>query len=147
MNLQAEDRMHHANNVVIMQAKQLGRIETLEEKLHNLEGCNQGLEHKLAKQDHVIANLVGDNLNHLQDNMRLMAHINSSQTRMANLEQKLTEVGELFLVATGQSLLDQGTLDAGGNNKDDQDGGEDSAGTSVSTEGSMMRDSPLAKGG
>ena len=30
--------MHHENNAVIMQTKQLGWIETLEEKLHALEG-------------------------------------------------------------------------------------------------------------
>ena len=36
--------MHHANNVVIMQTEQLGRIETLEEKLLALEGHNQALE-------------------------------------------------------------------------------------------------------
>ena len=70
--------MCHVNNAVIMQTEQLGRIETLEEKLHALEGCNQDLEHKLAKQDHVITNLVGDNLKHLQDNMYLTVHINST---------------------------------------------------------------------
>ena len=59
------------NNAVVMQTKQLGRIETLEEKLLALEGRNQQLEHKLEEQDRVIANLVGDNLEHLQDNMRL----------------------------------------------------------------------------
>ena len=53
------------NNTVIMQTEQLGWIETLEEKLHALEGCNQDLEHKLAEQDRVITNLVGDNLKHL----------------------------------------------------------------------------------
>ena len=57
--------MHCVNNVVIMQTEQLGWIETLKEKLHALEGRNQELKHKLAEQDHVIANLVGDNLNHL----------------------------------------------------------------------------------
>ena len=55
----------------------------------------------MLEQDCVIANLVGDNLNHLQDNMRLTAFINSSQTRMGNLEWKLMELGELFLVAMG----------------------------------------------
>ena len=54
--------MHHANNVVIMQMSQLGQIEALEGKVHNLKV-------KLAEQDCIIANLVGDNLNHLQDNM------------------------------------------------------------------------------
>ena len=70
--------MHHANNVVIMQTEQLGWIKTLEEKLHSAEGCIQDLEHKLAEQDCVVAQLVGDNLEHLQDNMQLTAHINSS---------------------------------------------------------------------
>ena len=74
------------NNVVVMQTKQLGRIETLEEKLLALEGQNQALEHKLEEQDCVITNLVGDNLEHLQDNMRLTTYINSSETRMAQLE-------------------------------------------------------------
>ena len=72
--------MHCANNVVIMQTKQLGRIETLGEKLHASKGCVQELEHKLVEQDCVIANLVGDNLDHLQDNMCLTAHINSTST-------------------------------------------------------------------
>ena len=70
--------MRHVDNAIIMQTKQLGWIETLEEKLHALEGHNQDLEHKLAEQDHVIANLVGDNLKHLQDNMYLTVHINST---------------------------------------------------------------------
>ena len=61
-----------------MQTEQLGRIKTLEEKLHSAEGRVQDLEHKLAKQDRVVAQLVGDNLEHLQDNMQLTAHINSS---------------------------------------------------------------------
>ena len=65
--------MYHTNNVVIMQMEQLGCIETLEEKVHILEGHTQDLENKLAEQDHVIANLVGDNLDHLQDNMQLTA--------------------------------------------------------------------------
>ena len=63
--------MYHTNNVVIMQMEQLGCIETLEEKVHILEGYTQDLEHKLAEQDHVITNLVDDNLDHLQDNMQL----------------------------------------------------------------------------
>ena len=44
------------------------------------------LEQKMVEQDHVIAQLVGDNLDHLQDNMCLTAHINSSSDRMAQLE-------------------------------------------------------------
>ena len=72
--------MRCVNNAVIMQTKQLGWIETLEEKLHASEGRVQELKHKLAEQDHIIANLVGDNLKHLQDNMCLTAHINSMLT-------------------------------------------------------------------
>ena len=56
--------MHCTNNVVVMQTEQLGQIKTLEEKFLALEGQNQALEHKLEEQDHVIANLVGDNLEH-----------------------------------------------------------------------------------
>ena len=122
--------MHCANNAVIMQTSQLGQIEALEENVCILKG-------KLAEQDRVIANLVGDNLNHLQDNMRLTAFINSSQTRMAGLEQKLIELGELFLVAMGQSSSEQGMLDAGGDDEDDQDGGEGSGGAGASPSGSM----------
>ena len=62
--------MHHTNNAVIMQTEQLGRIKTLEEEL-----CS--FKEKVQEQDRVITQLVGDNLEHLQDNMRLTAHINS----------------------------------------------------------------------
>ena len=124
---------------------QLGWIEVLEEKVCSLKGCTQDLEHKLVEQDHIIANLVGDNLGHLQDNMRLMAHINSLQTKMVNLEQKLTELGELFLAAMGQSLLEQGTSDAGGDNKDNQDGGEGSGGTGAFPLGSTRPGTPALR--
>ena len=71
--------MHHMNNVVVMQTKQLGRIEALEEELCSSKVKMIEMEQKMTKQDHVIAQLVGDNLDHLQDNMQLTAHINSSQ--------------------------------------------------------------------
>ena len=70
--------MHRLNNVVIMQTKQLGRIEALEEELRSSRGKVADMEQKMMEQDRVIAQLVSDNLNHLQDNMRLTAHINSS---------------------------------------------------------------------
>ena len=70
--------MHHSNNAVIMQTEQLGRIKALEEELHSSKGKVADLERKMMEQDRVIAQLVGDNLDHLQDNMRLTAHINSS---------------------------------------------------------------------
>ena len=40
----------------------------------------------MMEQDWVIAQLVGDNLNHLQDNMCLTTHINSLQEWMGQLE-------------------------------------------------------------
>ena len=67
--------MHRSNNAVIMQTEQLGWIEALEEASR---GKIADLEQKMMEQDRVIAQLVGDNLDHLQDNMRLTAHINSS---------------------------------------------------------------------
>ena len=70
--------MHRANNVVIMQTEQLGRIEALEEELHSSKAKMVDMEQKMTEQDWVIAQLVGDNLDHLQDNMWLTAHINSS---------------------------------------------------------------------
>ena len=71
--------IHCANNVMVVQTSQLGQIENLEDHVRILMN-------KVMEQDYVIANLVGDNLEHLQDNMRLTAHINSSQTRMGDLE-------------------------------------------------------------
>ena len=44
------------------------------------------MEQKMMEQDWVITQLVSDNLDHLQDNMRLTAHINSSQERMRQME-------------------------------------------------------------
>ena len=77
--------MHRANNTVVVQTKQLGRIEALEEELCFAKARTEELLLKMEEQDHVIANLVGDNLDHLQDNMCLTAHINSSQEWMAQL--------------------------------------------------------------
>ena len=71
--------MHHANNAVIMQTEQLGRIEALEEELQSSKAKMIEMEQKMMEQDRVIAQLVGDNLDHLQDNMWLTAHINSLQ--------------------------------------------------------------------
>ena len=69
--------MHCANNAVIMQTEQLGHIETLEEELRSSKVKMVEMEQKMTEQDHVIAQLVSDNLDHLQDNVRLTAHINS----------------------------------------------------------------------
>ena len=70
--------MHCSNNTVIMQTEQLGWIKALEEELHSSRAKMVEMEQKVTEQDWVIAQLVGDNLDHLQDNMQLTAHINSS---------------------------------------------------------------------
>ena len=57
--------MHCVNNVVIMQTEQLGRIEALKEELHSSKAKVIEMEQKMTEQDCVIAQLVGDNLNHL----------------------------------------------------------------------------------
>ena len=148
--------MHRTNNAVIVQTAQLGRIETLEEKLHASEGHVQELEHKLAEQDHVITNLVGDNLEHLQDNMCLTAHINSTSMRLTLLEEQMGQVGMLvYGIARGalEGLSMEGsssraeTLDASGNNQGDQDGGEGSRDAGASLEGSMRVGSPMPQEG
>ena len=89
--------MHRTNNVVIMQTKQLGRIEALEEELRSSRAKMAELELKTTEQDRVIAQLVGDNLEHLQDNMRLTAHITSSSDRMGQLEHWLGQVGSVLM--------------------------------------------------
>ena len=50
------------------------------------------MEQKMTEQDQVIAQLVGDNLNHLQANMRLTAHINSSTEWAERMEHRLGQV-------------------------------------------------------
>ena len=99
--------MHRSNNTVIMQTEQLGRIETLEE-LRSSKGQLADMEQKVMEQDRVIAQLVGDNLDHLQDNMRLTAHINSSTERMGQMEHRLGQV-----VSVVMGFL-EGTLGARG---------------------------------
>ena len=122
--------MHCSNNAVIMQTKQLGRIEALEEELRSSRGKVADLEQRMVEQDHVIAQLVGDNLDHLQDNMRLTAHINSSTERMAQMEHRLGQVGSVvmgFLEGRIESLQEEssessgsGGSDASGGDRDDQ---------------------------
>ena len=95
--------MHHTNNAVIMQTEQLGRIETLEEEL-----CS--FREKVTEQDRVITQLVGDNLEHLQDNMRLTAHINSSQDCMAQLEHHLGQVRSVLMALGVRGQLPSGSM-------------------------------------
>ena len=125
--------MHHANNAVIMQTEQLGWIKALEEELRSSRAKMVELEQKMTEQDWVITQLMGDNLDHLQDNMCLTAHINSSQEWMGQLEHRLGQVGSVLmgmiegaieregLTETSSSLGSRGS-DASGDGQDDQGG-------------------------
>ena len=153
--------MHCANNVVIMQTEQLGWIEALEEELRSSRAKMTEMEQKMTEQDQVIAQLVGDNLNHLQDNMRLTAHINSSQEWMAQMEHRLGQVGLVvmgFLEGRLESLMEEetemetseslsesevGILDVSGNGPVDQGGDGDNEVVGVSPWESMRQDSPM----
>ena len=146
--------MHRMNNVVIMQTKQLGRIKALEEELCSFKAKTEELSWKLEEQDHVITNLVGDNLEHLQDNMCLTAHINSLQKCMMQMEMRLEQVGSVLMgmiegAMEGEEMdsLEVKMSDASGNDQDDQDGDVGNRGTGVSMEESMRRDSPMPQEG
>ena len=146
--------MHRSNNTVIMQTEQLGRIETLEEELCSSKGKVADLEQKMMEQDRVIAQLVSDNLDHLQDNMRLTAHINSSTERAERMEHRLGQVASVvmgFLEGRMEGLVEgettsessgSGGSDASGDDQNDQ--GSDGIGlvTGVLAE-VMRRDSPM----
>ena len=102
--------MHRANNAVIMQTEQLGQIEALEEELRSSRAKVTEMEQKMTEQDRVIAQLVGDNLNHLQDNMRLTAHINSLNEQLSQMEHRLGQVGSVvmgFLEGRLESLMEE----------------------------------------
>ena len=110
--------MHCSNNAVIMQTEQLGQIETLEEELRSSKGKVAELEQKMMEQDRVIAQLVGDNLDHLQDNMRLTAHINSSTERMVQMEHRLGQVASVvmgFLEGRMEAMEEETTSELSGN--------------------------------
>ena len=154
--------MHCTNNTVIMQTEQLGWIEALEEELRSSKARMVEMEQKMTEQDCVVAQLVGDNLNHLQDNMRLTAHINSSQERMAQMEHWLGQVGSVvmgFLEGRLESLMEEEreettgllssseakTSGASGDGLGIQDGGEVNQDGGVSPQGSMRQDSPMPR--
>ena len=152
--------MHRANNAVIMQTEQLGRIKALEEELCSSKAKAIELEQKLTEQDWVITQLVGDNLNHLQDNMQLTTHINSSNARLEQMEHRLGQVGAVvmgFLEGRLEGLMeeelegtesslssDRGTSDASGEDQGVQASEEDNVDDGVFPQGSMRRaDSPM----
>ena len=116
--------MHRSNNAVIMQTEQLGRIEALEEELRSSRGKVAGLEQRMMEQDRIIAQLVGDNLEHLQANMRLTAHINSLQERMTQTEHRLGQVASVvmgFLEGRMEGLM-EGTSSSSGSEGSDASG-------------------------
>ena len=102
--------MHRSNNVVIMQTEQLSCIEALEEELRSSKAKMVEMEQKVTEQDRVIAQLVSDNLDHLQDNMQLTAHINSSNERLSQMEYRLGQVGSVvmgFLEGRLENLMEE----------------------------------------
>ena len=154
--------MHRANNAVIMQTEQLGRIEALEEELQSSRAKMVEMEQKMMEQDRVITQLVGDNLDHLQDNMWLTAHINSSQEWMAQIEHWLGQVRSVvmgFLEGRLESLMEEereeGTssssgskgLAASGDGLDGQAGAMVNKAVGESTEEIPRRDSLMPQEG
>ena len=120
------------------------------------------MEQKMMEQDRVIAQLVGDNLNHLQDNMQLTAHINSSNERLSQMEHRLGQVGLVvmgFLEGRLESLMEEereettGSLSsseaevsgASGDVQDIQDGGKVNEDGGVSPQESMRQDSLIPR--
>ena len=121
------------------------------------------MEQKMTEQDHDIAQLVGDNLDHLQDNMRLTAHINSSNERLSQMEHRLGQVGSVvmgFLEGRLESVMEEereeettglssssgvGMSGASGDGPDDQGGDEDNTVAGASPLESMRRDSPIPR--
>ena len=135
-----------------MQTEQLGCIKALKEELRSSKVKMVELEQKMMEQDWVITQLVGDNLDHLQDNMRLITHINSSQEQMGQLEHQLGQVRSVLMgmikgaieregtMETSDSL-EAGTSGASGNDQDNQGGDVVNGDVGVFREGSMRRDS------
>ena len=155
--------MHRSNNAVIMQTEQLGWIEVLEEEWSSSKARMVEMEQKMTEQDCVIAQLVGDNLDHLQDNMWLTTHINSSNERLLQMEHRSGQVGSVvmgFLEGRLESLMEEreergttgltsslevGTSGVSGDSPDNQGGDKDNAVAGASLLESMRRDSPIPR--
>ena len=144
--------MHCVNNAVIMQTERLGWIKALEEELRSSRAKMVELELKTTEQDQVIAQLVGDNLEHLQDNMRLTTHINSSLDHMAQLEHRLGQVGSVLMgmiegAIEREGLTDTSDSEGSGASGDGSEGpGGDTVNEDVGqSEEVMRRDSPMLR--
>ena len=100
---------------------------------------------------------MGDNLNHLQDNMHLTVHINSSSACLAQLEEQMGQFRTLVYGMVGGALegpsmegssLEAKMSGASGGDWDNQDGAVASGDAGVSAEGSTRVGSPtLQEGG
>ena len=154
--------MHRSNNAVIMQTEQLSWIKVLEEELCSSKAKMVEMEQKMTEQDRVIAQLVGDNMDHLQDNMQLTAHINSLNERLSQMEHRLGQVGAVvmgFLEGRLESLKEEreegttesssslgaGTLGASGDSPVIQGGDEDNVVVGASPRESMRPDSLMPR--
>ena len=146
--------MHRSNNAVIMQTEQLGRIKALEEELRSSKGKVADMEQKMMEQDRVIAQLVGDNLDHLQANMRLTAHINSSTERAEQMEHRLGQVVSVvmgFLEGRMGDLLEEtlessGSGESGASGEDSDDRVSEGVGLVAGALAQVMRgDSPMPR--
>ena len=149
--------MHRSNHAVIMQTEQLGRIEALEEELRSSKDKVVGLEQRMVEQDRVIAQLVGDNLDHLQANMRLTAHINSSNERAERMEHRLGQVASVMmglLEGRMEGLLEEeeetsgssGSRGSGASGDDQDDLVSDGIGLVAGALAEVMRrDSPMPR--
>ena len=137
-----------------MQTEQLGHIKALKEELRSSKVKMVELEQKMMEQDRVIMQLVGDNLDHLQDNMHLITHINSSQEQMGQLEHRLGQVRSVLMgmikgVIEREGMMETsdsseaGTSGASGNDQDNQGGDVVNRDVGVFREGSMRRDNPM----
>ena len=155
--------MHRSNNAVIMQTEQLGWIEALEEELRSSKAKMVEMEQKMTEQDRVIAQLVGDNLDHLQDNMWLTTHINNLNERLSQMEHRLGQVRSVvmgFLEGRLEGLMEEEleegteltgssssseaeTLGASGKGRVVQGGGEDNVDVGAFPQESMRWDSPM----
>ena len=141
--------MHRSNNAVVMQTEQLGRIEALEEELRSLRDKVADLEQRMMEQDRVIAQLVSDNLDHLQANARLTAHINSSTERADRMEHRLGQVASVMMgLLEGtmegrlEEMLDSKGSGASGDDQEDRDS-EGIALVAGALGEVMRRDSPI----
>ena len=145
--------MHCVNNAVIMQTKQLGRIEALEEELRSSRAKMAELELKTMEQDWVIAQLVGDNLEHLQDNMHLTAHISSSLDRMSQLKHQLGQVGSVLMgMIKGaiereglETSSSSGSRESAASGSDSGDQGGDVVNEDIGPSTEMREDSPIPR--